>query len=196
MSHLQFSAFFDGYLHVGVGVLEELQLGALAGVYGGVEVALEVGVADFVGGLVFAVVFVVFLHGIVGEVDEFIVEVLHIELLAGGADVTVLVPVALEMPVETGHYHVSAYVELAFLVEEWVYVLLDDMGAGASLAVHSLPPHYLSDLLNAIHHLDSHALVGVLAGLHQPGVPPAGLEAGCVFILLLFFLELVLFNGL
>ena len=195
MSRLRSSAFCEGYLHVGVGVLEELELGALAGVDGGVEVALEVCVADFVGGFVFAVVFVVLLHGVVGEVDELVVEVLHVELFAGGADVAVLVPVALEMSVETGDYHVGADVELPFLVQERVYVLLDYVRAGASLAVHSLPPHYLSDLFDALHHLDPHALVGVLAGLHQPGVPLAGFEAGCVFALLLFFLELVLLDG-
>lgn len=40
------------------------------------------------------------MDGVVGEVDETVGKVLHVELFTGGADVAVLVPVAFEATVD------------------------------------------------------------------------------------------------
>jgi len=159
--------------------LEELVLGGVfsVGVVDCVKVSLEVSEGEFIGRFEFAVVFVVLLYCVVGEVYEFVVEILHVELLGGSADVAILIPVPLLVAVAAVDADVGTNVEFAFLVEEGHDVLLDYVGAWTSLFVHCVCSYYCFDLLDALHYLYSCASVCVLAWFDEPGVATFGLEA-------------------
>ena len=58
-----------------------------------VEVSLQFVVGKFISELVLAIVDAIFLDGIVGKVDLVIIDVLQTPKVAGGSDVTVLVPI-------------------------------------------------------------------------------------------------------
>jgi hypothetical protein len=171
-------------------LLEELQLCTVlsVGVVDGVQISLEISEGKFIGRLEFAVVLVVFLYCVVGEVYEFVVEVFHVELLGGCSDVAVLVPVALLIAVDAADADVGADVELPLLVEEGHDVLLDDVGARTALFVDGVRPDNGLYLFDAFHHLDSGASVGVLAGFDQPGVAAFGFEPLHWLVLYLFVL--------
>jgi hypothetical protein len=90
---------------------------------------------------------VVFLNGVVGEVDEFIVEVFHVELLGSRTDVAVLIPVTFLIAVAAVDTYIGTNVEFTLLVQEGHYVLLNYVGAGSALFVYSVCTNYGFDLL-------------------------------------------------
>mmetsp|Transcript_9735 Transcript_9735/g.16401 ORF Transcript_9735/g.16401 Transcript_9735/m.16401 type:complete len:318 (+) Transcript_9735:37-990(+) len=133
-----------------------------------VDELLEVHVGELVAGLELAVVLGALLHGVVGEVDQLVAEVVDGVLAAGGAQVALLVDEHLGVAVDRGHQHVGADVELAAVDEQRVVdVLLDDagaLGAGGGLL------DQLLDLGELLGHLDAVAAVGVFARLDDPDV--------------------------
>lgn len=58
-----------------------------------VEVSLQFVVGKFISELILAIIDAIFLDGIVGQVDLVIIDVLQTPEIAGGSDVTVLVPI-------------------------------------------------------------------------------------------------------
>lgn len=75
------------------------------------------------------IVGITFLHSVVGEM-YLRLEIVDIELVGGGADVALLVPVSAGDSEEVGDHEVVADVEFAVVVEEGaVDVHLDDVGA-------------------------------------------------------------------
>jgi hypothetical protein len=63
-----------------------------------------------------AVLIGLLLDGVVGEVDHLIGQVVDVEVGGGGADVALLVPVALQDTVAGGRQQVATDVEFAFVV--------------------------------------------------------------------------------
>ena len=57
------------------------------------------------------------LHGVVREVDHAVCRVFHIVLSAAGAQIAVLIPVALQVAIDGRGQGIAANVELAVLVE-------------------------------------------------------------------------------
>jgi hypothetical protein len=101
-------------LHFGQNPL--LEVIVLLGV-GSVEVFLELGIGEFIGGLMAAVERSKFLNCVVGEV-YLPVEVEDVELVGSSADVSLLVPVGLEDPIQLADHHVVPDVEFALAVQE------------------------------------------------------------------------------
>ena len=135
----------------------------------GIEVLLEVVVAELVAILILAVLVAVDLDGIVGEVDELVVGVAQLELVAAGADVALVVPVAAHLAVEAHQQHVAADVELPPVVQQRpVDVLLDYEGLLRVVLPRYLSLHPAVYLLEVAVDGDAVAAVGVLPGLHDP----------------------------
>lgn len=71
-----------------------------------VQVSLEIGKREFIGGLKFTIVFMILLDSIVGKMDKLVVEVFHIELLGSSSNVPVLEPVTFLIPVHASHAYI------------------------------------------------------------------------------------------
>lgn len=136
----------------------------------------------------------ILLNGIVGEMDELVVKIFHVELFGSCANVSVLVPVAFLIAVDACHADVGTNVELAFLVEEGHYVLLDDVGASSAHFVHLVALDDLFDFLDGFDYLNASASIGVLSRFDQPSVSFLGLSG--VLELLVLLLLLFLFQAL
>ena len=157
-------------------MLVEFQFRCLSGVDSSVQVPLKVRIGYFVSRLILTIVLMMLLYSIVSQVHELVVEIFHVELLAGSADVAILVPVAFDMSVEACHHHVSANVKLPFLVQEGHNVLLDDVSTSTTLPVDLLPPNYPLNLFNIFHHSNACPLIGIFARFHDPSVAFFDLE--------------------
>lgn len=48
----------------------------------------------------------VFLDGIVGEMDKLVIEIFHIEFFGGGTDIAILIPVAFLISIDACHANV------------------------------------------------------------------------------------------
>jgi hypothetical protein len=81
-----------------------------------VQISLELVIGDFVGRLIFLVIFAIFLYGIVGEMNILICEIVKVKLFAAGSDIPFLVPIALEDAVDAGQEHIVPDVEFAIVV--------------------------------------------------------------------------------
>lgn len=64
-----------------------------------VKIFLEVVVAELVSVLIFAVFVGVDLYGVVGEVDELILGIVELELIAAGSDISLIVPVSFDLAI-------------------------------------------------------------------------------------------------
>ena len=183
------------YLHLRIGLLIKLQLVSILSirVVNSIKIALEIGEGKLVSWLEFSVVFVVFLDGIVGQMDKLVVEIFHIEFFGGRADVAVLIPVTFLIPVDASHANVRPDVELALLVEKRHDVLLNDVRASSAHFVSLVTLDDLNDLIDALNDLDAGSSVCVLAWLNKPSVALFSLEAMLkllVLLLLLFVLDI------
>lgn len=129
----------------------------------------------------------VLLHGIVSEMDELIVEILHVKLLGGCSNVAILIPISFLIAVDACHADVGTNVELAFLVKERHYVLLNDVGTSSAHFVNLVTLDYLSDFLDSLNDFNASASIGVLSRLDKPSISLLGL-GGVLELLVLLFL--------
>jgi hypothetical protein len=107
---------------------------------------LELVIGQFIGRLVFLIIFAILLNGVIGEMHIPIAEIGKVELLTAGPDIPILIPKTFENPVDSGQQHVVADIELAVVVQEGpVYVGLDDIGKRVPVRV-LLSCHALLDL--------------------------------------------------
>lgn len=109
----------QGYrLHFGVYHLTEIKLAFLACLLAAlaVHVSLKFVVGHLVPLLVLAVPLAVFLDGVVGEVDNFLADVVEVELVRRSADVALAEPVGPHDSVETTDHHIVPNVEFASFV--------------------------------------------------------------------------------
>ena len=91
------------------------------------KVALKLSIAQFVPLLVLPVFLAVLLDGVVGQVHEFIAQVLQIIQRARSLNVAFLVEVKLESPVDAECEEVGPNIEFPSVVQEGVFnVLLND----------------------------------------------------------------------
>ena len=143
-----------------------------------IQIPLKLLITDLIKGLKLMVVGVAFLHCVVGEMYLWL-KVADVELIGGGADVALFVPVCAGDSEEVGDHHVVADVELAVVVEQGaVDVHLHDVGAlgllfaqGGVAAARGLA---LLDqrvqLVDLVDYGDPSALVAVLPWLYDPDV--------------------------
>ena len=107
------------------------------------------------------------LHGVVREVNHAVCRVFHIVLSAAGAQVSVLIPISLEVAVDSRGQCIAADVELTVLVEQGTLdILLNDKAAPVATDMLSLDQLFYMIQITA--DLDATPSVSVLAGLHDP----------------------------
>lgn len=82
----------------------------------GFEVLLEFGEGYFVAALEFTVFVSLFLDCVVGEMHELVIQILEVVILASGADVPLVIEVALHDAVHRGDQQIASDVELALIV--------------------------------------------------------------------------------
>jgi hypothetical protein len=155
-----------------------------------IQVPLEVSKGEFISRLEFTIILMILLYSIISKVYEFIIEVLHIELFGSSADVPILEPIALLVPIHTCYADIHSNIELSLLVQKRHYVLLNYMRTRPTLLVRLLPFHYLSYLFYRLHHFNTRTPVSVLSRLHQPGISLLRLKT--IFKLLTLLLLLLL----
>ena len=68
---------------------------------GTIEIPLKISKRYLVGRLKFAIIVMVFLNSIIGEVHKLIFEILYVEIFGGCSNIPFLKPVALLIPVDT-----------------------------------------------------------------------------------------------
>ena len=135
----------------------------------------------------------IFLDGIVSQMDELVIEIFHVKFFGGSADIAVLIPVTFLISVDACHADVRSDVEFTLLVEEWHDVLLDDVGTSPAQFVSFIALDDFNDLINAFNYLDSSSSVCILTGFDKPSIPLFSLEA-MLKLLVLLFLLLVLYE--
>lgn len=64
------------------------------------DILVEISIGEFIIIFEFAVVFAPLLDGVISEVDKAILKILEVEVLAGCADVSLLVPIALDYAID------------------------------------------------------------------------------------------------
>jgi hypothetical protein len=140
------------------------------------QILLELGIGDLIIILKLAILFSLLLDGIVGEVDELVLEVLQAELLAGCADVALLVPVPLYHSVDCRQQDVAAKVEFTLVVKERVLEIFLDYYCSfvyASLADESFYLWQRGEDCDAV------AAVRVLPRFADPNIVAAFLALSC-----------------
>jgi hypothetical protein len=161
---------------------------------------LELLIGYFVVGLVLVVIREPLLDCVVGEVD-FRLEVADVELVGGGADVALLVPVGSRDSEEVGDEHVVSDVEFTVVVEHGsIDVHLYDVGAFGLLLVDAAVEGVAAScgvslfqegvqFVDLIDHGNSPALVAVLPWLDDPDIPHLILIGSSFLLFLLLLLD-------
>lgn len=144
----------------------------VAGFVVGVEVLLEVSVGEFVAFLEFAVGFVVFLDGVVGEVDLRVTVVLCRELVRGGTQVTLLIPVPLEIPIHTGNQKIVPDIELPPIIQQRLLnILLQYKSPITPIPILLPPPEPQLNIIQTRTHTDPRPSIRKLPRLRNPNIP-------------------------
>lgn len=126
-------------------------------------------VAQLVSALELAVVVELFLDGVVGQVDVAVVDVFDVELSAAGAQVALLVPVTLEVSVNSAHHRKDSDVELPALVQKRLLnVFLNYVTPTVAAQVHVLDQAL--NLVQVLHNCNAAPAVCVFSGLNDPKV--------------------------
>lgn len=138
----------------------------------------------------------ILLNCIISKMYEPVGEVLHVELFACRADISILIPVSFQVSVDWSDEHVCSQVEFTLLVQVGNNILLDDMCPFLSFIALSILPKDTVYLLNCLYHHNTIPSVCVLSWFYKPGISPLRLEtvlwlvvyAGFSVLLLLFYL--------
>lgn len=69
------------------------------------------------------------LHCVIRQMDELVIQILHVELLRSRTDIPVLEPVPFLIPVYARQTHIATDIELSLLIQEWHDVLLHNVGS-------------------------------------------------------------------
>lgn len=118
--------------------------------------------------LIFSKRLIIFLNGLVGEMNHEVVCILLGVLFGGCADVSIAVPVSFEYSVDGCQKDVASNVKFAVVYEEAVlYIFLDDKG-GTALG-HSLLYFLLQRFLADVDR-DAETSIGVLPRFDNPHI--------------------------
>ena len=114
-----------------------------------------------------AIVIALLLHGVVRQMNHAVRRVFQVVLPAASPQISVRVPVRLQVAVDGRAEGVAPDIELPVLVQERLLnVFLNDVAA--SVAVHLLRLDQALDVLQVATHLDTTASIRVLTRLHNP----------------------------
>ncbi len=132
----------------------------------GIEISLELWIAEFVPGFEFSIFLTIALDSIIGKMDVDVINVIGVIVLRTGPDIAFVVPIVFGSWAHSDHEEVGADVELSLLVEEKVaQVGLDD-----ELAALFARCELLSDRFKTWMHGYALTAVWVLRWFHDPYV--------------------------
>jgi hypothetical protein len=134
------------------------------------DVVIELIIAKFVPFFILAVFGEVLLNCIVGKVYGS-AAVTERVFASCGSDVSFLVPVAFEDPVDAGDHDIVSEVEFSLVVEEWSFdVGLDDVCAiGAIIVAFPLFEH-IFDFLQSEAHFDAISPIAIFSRFNNPTI--------------------------
>jgi hypothetical protein len=79
---------------------------------GVVQVALELSIGELIGWFILLIILRVPLNGVIGEMDEYVVQIFKVKQFAASSNVPLSVPVSLNYSVDARHHNVVSDVEL------------------------------------------------------------------------------------
>ena len=95
----------------------------------GVKVLLEIRVGELVSRLKLAIVITLLLHGIISEMNKPISNVFQIEVFATCPKVALIVPITLEVAIDSSQQSIAPNIKFPVFVEKrLLYVFLNDVG--------------------------------------------------------------------
>lgn len=141
-----------------------------------VQIPLEIRVAHLVAVLELAEVLSLLLDGIVGQVDELVVQVRKVKLSRARPYVTILVEIALQCLVDASYESEHSKVKLPTVDQKRIVdVFLYDEGFLEADVVDTASRRYeLPHILHLVDDIDATATIGVLARLDDPSVQRYG----------------------
>lgn len=126
-------------------------------------------VADFVAFLVFAVLIVVLLDGVVGEVDQQICGSFEGEVSRGCPDVSLREPVSFEYTVEGGQQKEVPDIKFTIFIEKRSFhIFLNDKSPKRSITIFLTRFDSKSYLFETITNCDTLTSIAILARFHDP----------------------------
>lgn len=145
-------------------LLDEVALDIL-----GIQVLLEFSIRKLVSIFEFTIVRTPILDGVVGQVDQTVLDVAHIVLATTGSQVSVCVEISLHISIHTSRNSECANVEFSALVEQRPFaILLND--EGAFLATNHVVLNDLLDLRQVTADGNTATPICILAWLHDPEI--------------------------
>lgn len=145
------------------------------------QVLLEVSKTQFVSILIFPIVIRIFLHGIVCQVNEFVMDILYIEFFARSSNIGIFIEVTFEMSIYTSHKAVAAEVEFSTMNKQGIIdVFLDDksliLSVTARILYGSRSIHnYVSDLIEVRANFNSLTTIRIFTWFNYPDVSLEGI---------------------
>ncbi len=85
-----------------------------------VQILLKFWVRQLVPRFKLSIIITLLLHSIIGQVDQPVGDILQAELLAARPEVSLIVPVTLQIPIHCGQQCVAPNIELSLPVEHWL----------------------------------------------------------------------------
>ena len=159
-----------------------------------VQICLEFLIIQFVARFILSIVFAFFLHRVIREVDQPVLQILEVKFAGRGTDVAFFVREAFEVAIDGGKHSVGANVKFSLVNQKRIlYVLLND---ASTILFFSSFGHQPLNILILFCHVDAVSTIGILAWLYYPDVP-LRLATFC-FLLCSFFdqLRLICFKSL
>ena len=140
---------------------------------------MEICIWKFVAVFILAIILWLFLDGIIGQVNQPILQIFQCELFATRPDVPLLIPICLVDTINWCEQHISSNIEFSLVIKEGHQVFLDYVWAFSSSGFFSVF-HDFSYFIKAFIHLNATALIWIFPRFYNPE------------IFLLFFLTLAL----
>lgn len=128
---------------------------------------MELGVGKLVSRFEAAIIFALFLYCVIGQMNHAVRCILDVVLSTTGSEISVLIPVGLQVSVDRGRKEETTDVKLSiFIQQRLLNILLYDVTA--SMAVNLLRLYQRLNVVEVTTDLDATASVGVLTRLDNP----------------------------
>lgn len=86
-----------------------------------IDVSLKLTITQFISFLIFPIILPIFLHGIIGQMNDRIFKVRQIVQFRSCTDVPLLIPVKFMPSVDGQTYHVGSDIEFSVIVEQKIF---------------------------------------------------------------------------
>jgi len=134
-----------------------------------VKILLKLNIAEFISRFKFSIIVQSLLDGIICQMHITVRDIFQSELSAAGSQVSVAVPISLEISIYCAHQSEASDVELSIFVEQRFFnIFLYDIGS--SVAVHVDVLNQTFDVVQFAADLDSASSVGVFTWFDDPQI--------------------------